>query len=136
MKLNEWKQNELNRLLMEKFNLKEKEDKFDKAVQAAELGKDKKAKRLQKKADVAKASADAGGGKAGRQAARTARKGIKARDKFGRELDKELEKNFLEEEEEETLEELHGGCGCPDKHPGMSHKAYLVTLEEEQDDQE
>lgn len=55
MKLNEWKQNELNRLLMEKFNLKEKE----------------------------------------------------------------------------TLDELHGGCGCLDKHPGMSHKAYLVTLEEE-----
>ena len=74
MKLNEWKQNELNRLLMEKFNLKET--------------------------------------------------GCGNRDK--------------EEvvEEEETLEELHGGCGCPDKHPGMSHKAYLVTLEEEQDDQE
>ena len=62
MKLNEWKQNELNRLLMEKFNLKEKE---------------------------------------------------------------------TPEEEEETLDELHGGCGCLDKHPGMSHKAYLVTLEEE-----
>ena len=64
MKLNEWKQNELNRLLMEKFNLKEKE---------------------------------------------------------------------TPEEKEETLDEFHGGCGCPDKHPGMSHKAYLVSLEEEQD---
>ena len=73
MKLNEWKQNELNRLLMEKFNLKEK---------GYETGAHKR------------------------------------------------------DEEEETLEELHGGCGCPDKHPGMSHKAYLVTLEEEQDDQE
>ena len=73
MKLNEWKQNELNRLLMEKFNLKEK---------GCETGAHNR------------------------------------------------------DEEEETLEELQGGCGCPDKHPGMSHKAYLVTLEEEQGDQE
>lgn len=78
MKLNEWKQNELNRLLMEKFNLKEKHC------------------------------------------------GTGAHNRDEEEV----------VEEEETLDELHGGCGCPDKHPGMSHKAYLVTLEEEQDDQE
>jgi len=79
MKLNEWKQNELNRLLMKRFNLKESH---------CGTGAHKR--------------------------------------------DDEEEVN----EEEETLDELQGGCGCPDKHPGMSHKAYLVTLEEEQDGQE
>ena len=65
MKLNEWKQNELNRLLMEKFNLKEKH---------------------------------CGTGAHNR--------------------------------DEEILDELGGGCGCPDKHPGMSHDAYVVQLKE------
>ena len=66
MKLNEWKQNELNRLLMEKFNLKEKH--------------------------------------CGNR-------------------DEEEDS----EEEKETLDEIQAG---------MSHKAYLVTLEEEQGDEE
>ncbi len=77
MKLKEWKQDELNRLLMEKFKLKEKH----------------------------------------------CGTGTHNRDEEG----------AMEEEEEEALDELQGGCGCPDKHPGMSHKAYLVALEEEQD---
>ena len=81
MKLNEWKQNELNRLLMEKFNLKEKH-----------CG--------------------------------------------NRDEEEDSEEEEDPKDEKESLDELQGGCGCPDKHPGMSHKAYLITLEEEQGDQE
>lgn len=73
MKLNEWKQNELNRLLMEKFSLKEK-------------GCGTGAHNRDDKEEVV--------------------------------------------EEEEVLDELHGGCGCPDKHPGMSHDAYVIRLKE------
>lgn len=42
--------------------------------------------------------------------------------------------NFKADDDREELDEMHGGCGCEDKHPDQSHDEYTLHLSEESEE--
>ena len=143
MKLNEWKQNELNRLLMEKFNLKEKKKGFPDKNKDGEITQ----------ADVLMAKGveldEAGAAEGlvdylyklfGRppskeevEAEEVRRASSSAKTQGTPMSGEEFQRIHPDIELRKGMREGHGeACGCQDEHPGMSHAHHMkiIALEE------